>query len=44
MTGADLDTVVDSILTTIDDAIVSADSWENPHGELKDALKRQIDK
>jgi Arc/MetJ-type ribon-helix-helix transcriptional regulator len=43
VSGTDLDTVVDTILTTIDEAIVGAESWKNPHKELEDALERQID-
>ena len=40
---ADLDTVVDTILTTIDEAIVGAESWKNSHREIKDALERQAE-
>jgi Arc/MetJ-type ribon-helix-helix transcriptional regulator len=43
VSGTDLDTVVDTILTTIDEAIVGAESWKNPHKELEDALERHID-
>jgi len=40
---ADLDTVVDTILTTIDEAIVGAESWKNSHREIEDALERQAE-